>query len=309
MGLKKIKNNNKTISVITSTFNRGKLLINLYNSLKEQTCNDFKWLVIDDGSTDDTKDIIEAFIQEKILEIIYLYTRNGGKHRALNKAIDVCDTELFFVVDSDDMLPIDSIEKVILMNDSIANREGFCGVAGLRTNLKNQLIMNSFKDDFFDATSLEATYSYSMFGDKAEVFFTKVLKHYRFPEFEGEKFLTESVLWNKIAYDGFKIRWFNKSIYLCEYRSDGLTKNAFVNAVINCRGESYYHNQESNFPIPLKYKIIHQANYYRYGIFAIKNIIRLIKESKNKKLVLISLPLGIIGAVYTKIKLMLRNYQ
>lgn len=297
----------ESISIITCTFNRGELLKNLYSSLKRQTCKDFKWVIIDDGSSDNTCSIVEEFIKENKLNIEYKYKNNGGKHRALNYAIDICSTNMFFIVDSDDILTDNAIQEIINMDKLIEKKDGFCGFAGLRATFNNKILTSEFSDEYFDASSVEATYKYNLFGDKAEVFYTNILKKYRFPEFEGEKFLTENVLWHKIGNDGYKMRWFNKIIYLCEYRDDGLTKNGFKNTVINCKGESFYHNQESSFNIPLKYKIKHQANYYRYGVLAKKSIVDLIKKSSKKNICLISLPLGMIGVFYTKIKLKTLN--
>lgn len=295
----------KRVSVVTPTFNRGNLLRNLYESLKEQTCNDFKWLIVDDGSSDDTRAVVKSFVEEGIVDITYLYQENGGKHRALNRAIKNCDSELFFIVDSDDMLTCDSIEKVISVYQSIPDekKEEFCGVAGLRIDSENKSKTNELKEDLFDATALEATYDYNLFGDKAEVFRTKILKKYKFPEFKGENFITENVVWHKIASDGYKMRWFNDGIYRCDYRADGLTKNMFQNVVKNCRGESFYHNQESSFNISLKWKIKHQANYYRFGLFYTNNIIHLFEKSMNKKLAVVSIPIGVVAAFYTKLKL------
>lgn len=298
------KNNiNKKISIITPTYNRCSLLGNLYRSLVNQTNDDFKWIIIDDGSKDNTKEIINSFISEGLVDITYIYQDNGGKHRALNRAIEICDTELFFIVDSDDMLTPESIEKVLSIYNSISDKSQFCGLAGLRIDSDNKSKTNDLPKDIFDATALEATYKYSLFGDKAEVFFTNVIKNYRFPEFKGENYLTENVLWHKMAQDGYKMRWVNEGIYLCDYRNDGLTKHAFRNAALNCQGESYYHNQESEFNIPFKWKLKHQANYFRYGLFYTRNIIKLFNESRNKKLALISFPVGVLAAIYTKIKL------
>ncbi|WP_294404624.1 glycosyltransferase family A protein [uncultured Clostridium sp.] len=297
------KKNRKRVSIVTPTYNRSRLLNDLYKSLVDQTNDDFKWIIIDDGSQDDTKEVVKSFINEGVLDITYLYQKNGGKHRALNRAIDICDTQLFFIVDSDDMLIPEAVEKVISIYASIFDKRQFCGLAGLRIDSNNKSKTNEMPKDIFDATALEATYKYKLFGDKAEVFFTNIIKNYRFPEFNGENYLTENVLWHKMAQDGYKMRWVNEGIYLCDYRNDGLTKHAFKNAALNCQGESYYHNQESEFDIPFKWKLKHQANYFRYGLFYTRNIFKLFIESRNKKLAAISFPIGILAAIYTKIKL------
>ena len=113
----------KIISVVTCTFNRAYLLDNLYNSLKKQTFKNFVWIVIDDGSTDNTEELIERFIDQKIIDIVYKKIENGGKHRALNKAIQMCQTKLFFIVDSDDQLVNNSLERIIKIENGIKDRK------------------------------------------------------------------------------------------------------------------------------------------------------------------------------------------
>ena len=118
--------------------------------------------------------------------------------------------------------------------------------------------------------------------DKAEVYVTKILRMYKFPEFEGENFMTEAVVWYKMAQDGYKIRWFDESIYVCEYLDDGLTANFYKRRLnsINSTCESY--NLLSNYNLPIKYKIRYKINYYRYGLnkFSIKKLNRCLYEKK-----------------------------
>jgi len=297
----------KIISVVTCTFNRAYLLDNLYNSLKKQTFKNFVWIVIDDGSTDNTEELIERFIDQKIIDIVYKKIENGGKHRALNKAIQMCETKLFFIVDSDDQLVNNSLERIIKIENGIKDKDNFCGLAGMRASFNGKLLSNIMKSDVIDATALESIYRYNLKGDKAEVFYSKVLKKYRFPEFEGEKFLNEAVLWNKIANDGYKIRWFNEVIYLGNYQNDGLTKHMLSLSIQNYRGRCYYHNEEIKYKIPLLKKIYHQSNYFRYGLCGKEKIKNLFEQASNKLLCIITLPIGYMGMVYTKLILKYRH--
>lgn len=291
------------IAVVTPTFNRGNLLKNLYLSLKEQTFKNFEWIIIDDGSTDDTKKIIEEFKHEKQLNINYIYKSNGGKHTALNEAINICQSEMFFIVDSDDKLKPYALEKIINIEKTIDKKEKFCGVAGLKADFQGKLLTNTLDFEILDSNSIDATYKYKLVGDKAEVFYTKILKKYRFPEFKDEKFLTEATVWNKIANDGYKMRWFNQVIYEGEYRNDGLTNDSLNLFLKNSKGNLYYLNQESSFKIPIMYKIKHQANYFRYGLLSNVKITYLINKSTCKYLLPITVLLGVLGVIYTKIKL------
>ncbi|MBU3107655.1 glycosyltransferase family 2 protein [Clostridium gasigenes] len=297
----------KKIAIVTPTYNRSELLYRLYESLRDQICKDFKWLIIDDGSVDNTREVVQMIIEEDKIEIEYYYINNGGKHRALNRAIELCDNYMFFIVDSDDILPKESIQEIIYMDECVEEKIEYCGISGLKASFNKKLLSNQFPNSAFDATSIELYYDYNIRGDKAEVFYTKVLKKYRFPEFEGEKYMTEAILWNKMANDGYKIRWFDKIIYLGEYREDGLTKKALELSLNNSKGKSYFHNQESSFNIPFKWKIYHQSNYFRYGILSNYKIKDLYENSKCKSLAPFTIFIGASVICYTSIRLRFRR--
>lgn len=213
------------ITVFTPAYNRGYIIENLYHSLQRQNFRDFEWIVIDDGSTDDTESIFEKIQQEKNdFPITYKKVKNGGKHRAINHGVPMAKGELFFIVDSDDYLTDSALEIVDKIERSIPEEKKnmFAGICGCRGYGEEQSIGETFEGDILDATSLERV-KYGIKGDKAEVFYTAVLKKYPFPEFENEKFITENVVWEKIAYNGLKLRFFNEIIYICNYRQDGLT--------------------------------------------------------------------------------------
>lgn len=218
--------NNNIVTIFTSTYNRVYILNNLYQSLQKQTCYDFEWIVVDDGSTDDTEKYMREIIKkENKFSIKYYKQENGGKHRAINKGTDLASGYLFGIVDSDDYLREDAIETIIKKEKEIANNTQckYAGIAFCKGYSENNIIGKSFKGNYIDATSLERK-KYNICGDKFEIFYTEILKKNKFPEFENEKFLTEAVVWNRIAYKGYKLRWYQNIIYICEYRNDGLTK-------------------------------------------------------------------------------------
>lgn len=291
-------------SIVTPTYNRGSLLKILYESLQEQTFKDFEWIIIDDGSVDNTQKVVEGLIRKNEIKIIYKKTNNGGKHRAINYALNIANSELFFIVDSDDYLTKDSLEKILNIEKTIYNKKEFCGIAGLKATFNGKLLTNKPNFKIKDANSIDAFYKYKLVGDKAEVFYTNVLKRYTFPEFVGENYITESILWNKIASDGYKIRWFNEIIYLAEYREDGLTNKALELSLKNPYGKAYFHNQESSFNIPLVWKIKHQANYYRFGLWGGVSIKKLLIESKCKYVSIFAIPIGMMAIIYTKMRIL-----
>lgn len=240
-----------TVTVFTPTYNRGYIISHLYESLKRQTLKDFEWIVIDDGSTDNTAELFNRIINEvNDFKILYQKVSNGGKHRAINKAVKLAKGEMFFVVDSDDYLTDDAIEKIITVNESIPleAKNTFAGVCGIKAYSKEKIVGSTFEGDYLDITSLERLRN-NITGDKAEVFYTKVLKKYPFPEFEGENFVTEAVVWDKIAYDGFKLRFFNDIIYICDYLPDGLTAHESDLFNKNPHGTGVYIYQKGLFGV------------------------------------------------------------
>lgn len=212
------------ITIMTPTYNRAYILHKAYQSLKNQTAFDFEWIIIDDGSSDNTEALVNQWMSECTdFEIIYSRQSNGGKHRAINQAVQMAHYEWFLILDSDDELTEHAVEAIHVWIADVAGRNDIAGVAGLK-GTADRVVGEKLKREYIDATNLERK-KYGLLGDKAEIYKTEILKQYPFPEFEGENFLRESAVWDRIAKDGFKLRWYNDIIYLCEYIEDGLTKN------------------------------------------------------------------------------------
>lgn len=215
------------ITVLTPTYNRGYCLENLYNSLRNQSDKDFEWIVVDDGSTDDTGKKVTIWAGDtKDFSIRYFKQKNGGKHRAVNYGVTLAIGDYTFIVDSDDRLTEDCIFKINGWIEEIDSDSSFAGVSGVKGRSKDSII-GSFPSDkyYIDASNIERA-RLGLLGDKAEVYRTNILRSYPFPEFEGERFLPENVVWDEIAHDGYKLRWYRDVIYICEYLEDGLTKNS-----------------------------------------------------------------------------------
>lgn len=259
-------------TIFTPTYNRKDTLPRLYTSLKNQTNFNFEWVIIDDGSTDNTEMLINCFKEQtNQFDIIYKKTLNGGKHRAINNGLDIANGKMFFIVDSDDYIVNNAIEIIEYYENSIHNlNEKFAGVSGLRKNSYNNIIGTALSTEFIDATNIERE-KFNLIGDKAEVYYTDILKKYKFPEFEGENFLTESVIWNKIAFEGYKIRWFNVPICICDYRNDGLTQNYFKNLSKNLNGYLYTIKCDTKYlNLSILRKIQLYYNYYKLNKISTK---------------------------------------
>lgn len=212
------------ISVFTPTYNRAYILPVLYQSLRRQTCHDFEWVIVDDGSTDNTEEIVCSWLKENNdFPIVYRRQQNGGKHTAINNGVSLAQGEWFFIVDSDDYIVDDAIEKICIWTKEQLPNE-IAAVAGTKCFKDSSTIGGSvkFKGEYCDCKNTERR-KYGLLGDKAEVYRTDILKKYPFPVFEGEKFLSECAVWDRIALDGYKIRWYDEPLMVCEYLNDGLT--------------------------------------------------------------------------------------
>lgn len=212
------------ISIITPTYNRAHTLPALYKSLQLQTDKDFEWIVVDDGSIDGTEVIVDKWAKEnELFPIRYFKQENGGKHRALNRGIPLAIGEFIFIVDSDDYLTHDAISFINSHANEVSSEE-YAGLSGLRGWIgKDGTIGNTPEnDEYVDARNSDRK-RLGLQGDKAEVYKASLLKSHPFPEFEGEKFIWEGSVWDRLALEGYILRWYNHVIYKCEYLEDGLT--------------------------------------------------------------------------------------
>ncbi len=211
------------ITVFTPTYNRAYIIGNLYESLCRQSFKHFEWLIVDDGSSDNTEELVNQWIKDDPGFIIRYYKqKNGGKCRAINYGLDLSKGELFFTVDSDDYLTDDALEKVTEWEARLPKDQNYCGVSGSIGTDSRSPSGTLFENGYFDGTLLDR---YGVVtGERAIVLYTDVHRRYKYPVFSDEKFMTEAVVWNRMAHDGFKIRFYNDVIWIYEYRDDGLTK-------------------------------------------------------------------------------------
>ncbi|MGL5123808.1 MAG: glycosyltransferase family 2 protein [Fusobacteriaceae bacterium] len=254
------------ITVFTPTYNRAYVLPKLYESLKKQSSNKFQWLIIDDGSTDNTEELIKNYKKENKIEIIYKKYQNGGKMRAINKGVEICSKELFFIVDSDDYLHSKAIERIY---DSYKNLpKEFAGMVFRKKNIKEGKELTVFPSKLIDSTPIEIFYNKKILGDKAEIFKTSILreKNFIFPEIKGEKFIPEGLIWNRIG-KKYKLRYIDEIIYYFEYIQDGYTQNFNKSIKENPEGFKMYYKEMLTYSIPFYNKIKFLLRYLESSIF------------------------------------------
>ena len=259
------------LTIITPAYNRAELLPRLYESLLRQTNSDFDWLVVDDGSTDGTSELIQGYREEKKIPISYERQQNAGKHTALNRGIAGIGSELTFIVDSDDYLPEDAVWTILKYHGKYRSQKEklqLCGYSFLRFYSNGEVNTAYFRKDEEVATYLQVRINGNIGGDKAEVFYTEVLKEFPFPEIEGEKFLAEDVVWMRMS-ERYRMVHINKCIYICDYLENGLTRTGRRMKIHSPKGmvlrsQVYLENKEVCLKVKMKMLLL----YVVYGKFA-----------------------------------------
>lgn len=231
-------------TVFTPTFNRRNTIHRVYESLSRQTLSDFEWLIIDDGSTDNTEELIRKWQQEKKFPIEYHYQDNHHKFHTILKAVGLAKGELFLTLDSDDECIPTSLEKFYSYWLSIpeSERKKFSAVTTLAVDQYGKQIGDRFPSDVFDSDSAESGFKYKIKGEKWGFQKTEIMRNFSFPEnYFKNGLIPEGVLWLSIAKQGFKTRYINDHlrIYHTNEKNDSLSANLATEK--NSFGEMIYH--------------------------------------------------------------------
>lgn len=211
-------------TVFTPTFNRAHLLARQYRSLCEQLPEDFEWLIVDDGSDDDTATLVESLRQEAAFPIRYHFQPNGGKHRATNAGVEKAQGELFVCIDSDDYFLPGALATFREGWESLAReeRDAVAGLVALCERTDGTLIGHAFPEDGMRMDYISQRAVYKIRGDKQMAYRTVVLSQFPSPEFEGEPFVYESVVHRRIA-ARYPLLTLNSRVTVKDYQSTGLT--------------------------------------------------------------------------------------
>jgi len=287
------------ITILTPSYNRGYIIKKAYDSLVRQEDKDFEWLIVDDGSTDDTKKIVDGFIKENKIKIRYYYKKNGGKHTALNYGIKRLKGDLVLILDSDDYLTDDAVKKIKFFWNKYCDNEKICGLSFLRELKNRKTIAKKYEGTEIISNHITFRYNKGLLGDMAEVFRADVIKKYPFPVYDGERFLSEAIVWNRIAFD-YDTVYINEPIYVCEYLEDGLS-NSCLNSRIKCPVGSLENSKvfmDKRFKLSIRIK--NAILYIGFSLIAKRKIKQIIKESNHSLLTVLVLPLGFLFYLYLK---------
>lgn len=266
------------VTIFTPTYNRGYTLERLHESILAQKGCDFEWVIVDDGSTDDTEEQVSQWraSSKDVFDIRYFKQANAGKHAAWNRGLREAKGDIFFPVDSDDYLTPCALQSISRMVATVSPQDKIIAVSGTRSFPGGKLtggILHSSDCEYIDYSSIDRR-SKGITGDLAEAFFTEKLKAYPFPVFDDEKFVPEAVIFNRFSNDGFLIRGFADPLYCCEYLDDGYTKNVNRLLVQNWKGYSLYIKELLKSHTDIKAKCIPFCGYVYRGILKAFKIVR-----------------------------------
>ena len=223
------------ITIFTPTYNRAYTLPRLYESLCRQTSKNFEWVVVDDGSADNTRKLISEWLEKSPFKINYIYQENQGKSAAHNVGVENAEGDLFTCVDSDDFLVDDAVESIEKFWKEKSDIIGI--ICGRGYDEKNSITK---WQKVPEKINLKKAYSEKLLsGDTMLIYKTKIIKKYRFPKFKGEKFVPESFLYDQLDNEG-KLFVLNKILYICEYLPDGYTASIRKLNALNPNGYRAY---------------------------------------------------------------------
>ena len=280
------------ITVFTPAYNRAYTIHKTYESLKRQTNKNFKWLIIDDGSTDNTKELIEKWLQEKNdFEIIYIYQENQGMHGAHNTAYENIDTELNVCIDSDDYMPDDAIEK-ILSFWNVNRNDKLAGIIALDAYESGEVIGSKFPDGLKETTLFEVNEKYKIPGDKKLIYRSELTTQYPYPIFEGEKYVSLAYKYAKLD-SKYKLALMNEVVCNVEYMEDGSSLNMLKQYRRNPKGFAFIRidnmkNPKASFKFKFK-----ECIHYVSSSFISKNK-NYLKETPCKILTVLAIPVGYV---------------
>ena len=279
-----------TLTVFTPAYNRAHTIGRTYESLCRQTCKDFCWLVVDDGSTDNTRQLVEGWIAEGQIPIRYVYQQNQGMHGAHNTAYRNIDTLLNICIDSDDYMPDDAVE-IILNYWKEKGNDKFAGLIGLDVTQDGKVIGTRFPE-LMKTTTLQGFYEAGGYGDKKLVYRTDVIKRYpEYPLFEGERYVGLAYKYMLIDQD-FELITLNEPLVVVEYQQDGSSFNMFKQYWNNPRGFAFFRKVEMKTSNSLRRKLQVCTHYVSSSI--ISRNWRFIQESPKKLLTILCIPSGFV---------------
>jgi len=290
----------KTLTVFTPTYNRAYCLHKCYESYLKQSSKDFIWLIIDDGSTDNTKELVTSWIDEGKIAIQYHYQENLGMHGGHNAAYKLIKTILNVCIDSDDYMPPKAIEKILFHWGKIKDNPVFAGLVGLDADKNGTIIGSKIPEHLKETTLYDLYYKHNTKGDKKLVYRTEVVKKYpSYPIFEGERFVPLGYLYRLIDQD-YMLSPVNEVFCIVEYQEDGSSMNMLKQYRRHPKGFAFSRKSRMLLAQNFKDEFKNAIHYISCSLFS-KNE-SFLKESPKKITTILAIPFGILVNFYIRFK-------
>ena len=283
------------ITVFTPSYNRAHTLPRTYQSLVEQDCKEFIWLIIDDGSTDSTRKLVDQWICENPgFSIQYIYKNNGGMHTAHNTAYEAINTELNVCIDSDDMLAPGAIRLIKEKWDKV-RKDNYAGIIGLDADYQGRIIGKGFPDSLTE-TSVMDYYRKGGSGDKKLVYRTDIIKNYPpYPVFKGEKYVSLAYKYRLID-QTYKMAVLDEILCMVEYQEDGSSNSMLWHYRNNPKGFAFWRKIRMEYPDNPKRLYVDSIHYVSSSLLG--HNFRFIKEYTKKICTICAIPPGVLLTLY-----------
>ncbi|HBU79852.1 MAG TPA: glycosyltransferase [Muricauda sp.] len=291
----------KTLTVFTPSFNRAYCLDQLYNSLVQQSSKDFCWLIIDDGSSDNTKELVQSWIDENLIDIQYHHQENQGMHGGHNSAYKLIKTELNLCIDSDDFMPANGVELILKQWSEVKDKPHLAGIIGLDADKSGKILGTKMPEGIEEATLYDLHHKYKVTGDKKLILRTAVVREFPpYPIYKDERLVPLGTLYLQID-QKYKYKCANEIYCIVEYLEDGSSRNILKQYKRSPRGFLYSRILEMKYSKSWTYTFTRAMHYISSCIFIKKwNIL---SGNPKKVTTILALPFGILLHVYILLKI------
>ncbi len=284
-------------TLFTPTFNRKAGLAETCKSVSQLQSADFEWLIVDDGSTDGTRALVEQWQQQLPFAIVYHWQANQGKHAAHNQALQLAHGEFFLTLDSGDSILPDALTRIAQRWQQIPGeqRPQFAGIAGLCYNEDGSLSGEPYAAEFIDSDYLRIFHQCRMNGERREAIRTEVMREYPYPRIEGERHVRPTLILRRMAHR-YKLRFTNEVLQINRHETDGITANRFRYRMRNPKGLRLYYLEELNLHDQFagwRDLLDSSIRYIRYSLHSGVGLGEQYRQDKHKLLWLITLPAGV----------------
>lgn len=287
------------LTIFTPTYNRAFCLHKCYESLLKQSCMDFVWLIIDDGSTDDTEKMVMGWLEDNRIQIQYKWQENQGMHGAHNTAYELIETELNVCIDSDDYLSEHAVERILNFWNKYGSKE-VSGIVALDADPGGQLIGTKLPEHIKTSTLFDLYDKHGVTGDKKLIYRTDLTKKYPYPLFTNEKYVGLAYKYYRLDVH-YELLLMNEVVCHVKYLPEGSSNNMLNQYLRNPLGFSFYRKELMKLPFVDRVFKFRQAIHYVSSSILSKNI-SFLKETPAKALTIMALPFGIILNLYIKLK-------